>query len=142
MKDRNGAVAATVEPGNTDQQNENDSECWAAYRHRKVMRLLDRGYTVDPWTSCGHWLQVVAFSDDYTRPRFIATVKFFYQPSSFGIDGGRISKLGIQTIEEGSPCRFRPGEFLFSFERGLDIDRLDERFDAKRFYDSLIEELN
>ena len=40
------------------------------------------------------------------------------EPSQFGIDGGKISKLTIRRLSDG--------EELYNYDRGLDFDILDE----------------
>ena len=41
--------------------------------------------------------------------------KHFDEPSRFGIDGGRISKLMLK----------RNGEIVYNFDRGLDVEPVD-----------------
>lgn len=84
----------------------------------------------------------------YARePELRAMIKFFREPSQFGIDQGRISKLTIQVRTEDPLAKVvgRPHEAvttLFNYDRGDDVDRLDEHPQAKVLYDLVIEELN
>ena len=44
--------------------------------------------------------------------------KHYDEPSQFGIDGGKISKLTIRRLSDGKE--------LYNYDRGLDFDILDE----------------
>ena len=57
-------------------------------------------------------------------------VKHYEEGSSYGIDGGRISKLSIRKNDSE----------LYSYERGLDFDHLDT--DGKAVYAKLLKMFN
>ena len=46
--------------------------------------------------------------------KFLFDIKHFDEPSRFGIDGGRISKLGVMTATRGT--------LAFRYDRGWDIE--------------------
>jgi hypothetical protein len=57
-------------------------------------------------------------------------LKSWEQPSHFGIDNGRISKLSIR----------QNGTELYNFDRGLDFDELDD--DGRITYKQLLAKYN
>jgi hypothetical protein len=57
-------------------------------------------------------------------------MKSYDSPSEFGINEGRISKLIIK----------KDGRILFSFERGVDVDKMDDG--ARDLYEYLMDEFN
>ena len=62
---------------------------------------------------------------------FQASIVHFEQPSHFGINGGRISKMFIQN--------YKTGEIVCNYDRGWDKIPTTE---VKAFYDELLEKLN
>ena len=58
--------------------------------------------------------------------------KHYDEPSPFGIDGGKISKLTI--------CRLQDDKELYNYDRGLDFDILDE--DGKAAYHIILTKYN
>ena len=69
------------------------------------------------------------YADD--TDRFEASVVCFEQPSPFGIDGGRISKLFIQDKSNG--------KFVCSYDRTWNVKPTS---DVKAFYEEILNTLN
>ena len=89
----------------------------------------------------GEKIRVIARSSDgwitFKKNNFIAQIKIYDEPSEFGIDGGRISKLVItkQSIGWNNP--------LISYDRGWDkkITKTTSR-NAIKFYKTILKNFN
>ena len=71
-------------------------------------------------------------SEESINGKYVATILSFDQPSRYGIDGGKISKLTIQDKKNKS-------RWLCNFDRGWDIEPEDE---VRDFYDEIIKKYN
>lgn len=139
-----GDTGEIVSPGSEKTPTgEISNESWAAYKLKKGRGLSARGYRVYATSTSDHWMRVVIPQGRIYCPRRVwADVKFFSEPSEYGIDGGRISKLTIETIMEIGVGGFRPGKTLFCFERGPMVNRLKWNRKANQLYGDLLRELN
>lgn len=129
---------------------------WNIYRQQRIEALQQQGYLVSTPTHDDHWLSVGAIGTpgtpgspaaSHAESYLAAEVKCFQEPSRYGIDEGRISKLSIARYERPT-CRQlflrsrpEPTE-LYNFDRGLDYDRLKDDDAARRFYQDLLDQLN
>lgn len=123
-------------------------EEWTQYVKRKAISFVEHGYSVEWFPDGNNWMHVYLPERSYARkPELRATVKFFNKPSEFGIDNGRISKLCVQLRSENAMAKVRGGPYeqvdtLFNYDRGPDVDRLNEHAGAKDLYDLIVRELN
>lgn len=120
---------------------------WNTYRQQRIEALQQQGYLVRPLALDDTWLNVGAIESPTAESYLGSQVQFFQEPSRFGIDEGRISKLSIARYERPT-CRQlflrsrpEPTE-LYNFDRGLDYDRLKDDDAARQFYQDLIDVLN
>lgn len=67
-----------------------------------------------------------------TKVGFEYWAKHYDEPSQYGIDAGRISKLTIKRLSDGKT--------VYNFDRGLDLDNLDA--DGKAAYAIILEKYN
>lgn len=74
--------------------------------------------------------------------RLHASIKLFHEPSRFGINQGRISKLTIWQSHEESMQTVPRSLTLFSYDRGTDVNMLNKNTAAKDFYDQILTFLN
>jgi hypothetical protein len=111
-------------------------EQWKAYKQAKAVRFVQHGYAVEWSPDASNSMMVYSPRRHATGQREIrAGVLFFAEPSKFGIDGGRISKLHIGV---GAFSR----QTLYNYDRGLDVDRLSENPAAQALFDIVLAELN
>lgn len=61
-----------------------------------------------------------------------AWLKVYDTPSKYGIHGGFVSKIQIRFADE----------WLYNFDRGLDIDELDRHEGARDFFDLILSAAN
>jgi len=120
---------------------------WVAYKKRKAHAFVERGYSVEWYPDAGGWMDFY-LPQRKNRYELRASVKFFQQPSKYGIDGGRISKLSVM-LRETDPIKRVPGEsfyeatrVLYHYDRGLDFDDLAGQTRGRRLYDAVLDELN
>ena len=124
-----------------------DDSSWATYKQEKAITFVKHGYSVTWYPDEDNWMDI--YTPERTplhRPEIRASVKFFPEPSKYGINEGRISKLAIQIrqVDLMAQVAGRPYEAVdtvFNFDRGADVDRLDEDPNAKRLYDLVLREL-
>lgn len=123
-------------------------ERWIEYKRTKAHGFVDRGYSVE-WTTDGNnWMGVyIPQRHDRKEPELRATAKIFEEPSEFGINGGRVSKLTIQTqyvdlIEKVLGKAPENVVTLFNYDRGDDVNRIAPGSKAERLYRDVIEILN
>jgi hypothetical protein len=120
---------------------------WKAYKRAKAKRFVELNYSVAWYPDGTNWMDIYIPERHHAKqPELRAEVKFFSEPSKYGINGGRISKLTIQTRTEDllSKAVGRPYEkieTLFNYDRGPDIDRLDENPKARKLYEHVLAEL-
>lgn len=123
-------------------------ESWKRQIQRKAIEFVENGYSVAWYPDGYNWMDVYVPERWYARqPELRASLKFFNEPSNFGIDGGCISKLTIQLRHQDPIAQFRgrPHEqvvTLFNYDRGLEIDRLSAHADARHLYDLVVRLLN
>lgn len=125
-------------------------EAWKAYKRTKAHAFVERGYSVS-WYPDGHgWMSVYLPERHHAgTPEIRAEAKFYSEPSQFGIEGGKISKLSILTTKtdvlldvlslgkQGTRT-----ETLYNYDRGLEVDHLHTNPQARALYDAILEELN
>jgi len=123
-------------------------ERWKRYVQDKAVTFVRNGYSVAWYPDGYNWIDVFIPERWYARePELRASVKFFNQPSKFGIEGGCISKLTIQLRHQDPIARVRgrPHEqvvTLFNYDRGAEIDRLGAHAEARSLYDLVLKFLN
>lgn len=119
---------------------------WIAYKHIKAAMLQQQGYEVRGGAARDHWLNVGAAGA--TPDHFYhANVQFYQEPSRYGIDDGKVSRLWIARYEVPTWIDVfhsnRPGHsVVYNFDRGEDVDSLKQHSKAKELYQALIELLN
>jgi hypothetical protein len=69
--------------------------------------------------------------DEKTGTEYFFWAKHFDEPSHFGIDNGRISKLSIKRVSDN--------KFVYNFDRGEDLPLADE---AKEVYAEILRRFN
>jgi hypothetical protein len=121
---------------------------WVAYKKRQAERIRDHGYAARWSSHDGEWLEI-AYREPALPGQSVlhASVKFFMEPSEYGIDGGRVSKLMVRRHRSdllaevlGQPRR--PAAILYSYDRGLDTDDLDDDRAARNFFQAILDVLN
>lgn len=121
---------------------------WVAYKKRKAHAFVDRGYSVEWSPDMDAWMGVyLPERHERRRPEVRADVKFYAEPSGYGIDNGRIAKLSIVTsrtdlIAQAMGRPFESIRVLYNYDRGLDVDRLATDREAQRLYRAVLDELN
>lgn len=128
-------------------EDEYDAE-WRAYKLDKAMTMVLYEYSVE-WTPIdANWMTVYTPGCPLEeRSELRAAAKFYMDPSKYGIDGGRISKLYIQEVDHslletllGQPAAKR--RTVFAYDRGPDFNHLDEHPAAQTLHNLLLQELN
>lgn len=123
-------------------------EAWKRYKQKKALAFVERGYSVGWYPDGDGWISVYHPERWHARaPEVRADIKVFGRASRYGIDGGMVSKL---TIAERRTDILRnllgPGgetvRVLYNYDRGLDVDRLDESPAATALYRGILDELN
>lgn len=131
--------------GDSDTWNLDD---WVAYKKRKAHAFVDRGYSVEWSPDMYAWMAFyLPERPERRRPEIRADVKFYTDPSDYGIDGGRIPKLSIVStrtdpIAEVMGRQHEISRILYNYDRGLDVDKLAKDREAQRLYRAVIDELN
>lgn len=121
---------------------------WEEYKRAKAHAFVDRGYSVEWSPDEGHWMKVyIPQRSEDRKPSIEAMAKIYEQPSKFGIDGGRISKLSIQTsyvdvIKKVLGHTYEQVVTLYNYDRGPDVDRLRPGTRAHRLFRDVIDVLN
>jgi len=120
---------------------------WVGYKLRKALCFVARGYSVEWFPDEEGWMDVYVPERHHVQaPGLRATARFFSEPSQFGIDAGRVSKLSIARTwsDPIATALGHPGkrEWVFNYDRGADIDRLSDDATAQRLYRAVLEELN
>ncbi len=123
-------------------------EAWKQYKREKALKFIQRGYSVE-WSPDGHGVMAVYLPERHyaEKPEVRADIKFFSEPSKFGIQGGKVSKLSIHVRRSDILLKVLGGEHdavetLYNFDRGQDVDRLNELTEARRLFDAIYDELN
>lgn len=121
---------------------------WTRYKKQKALRFVELGYSVAWYPDGDNWMDVYTPERMHAHePEIRASVKFFSDPSQYGIDRGKISKLTIQAREVDLMAKAlgRPYETvvsLFNYDRGLDVDCLYEKPAAMTLYEDVVRRLN
>ena len=122
-------------------------EQWKQYKKQKALKFVEEGYSVEWYPDGNGWMDVYTPERGHAcQPEIRASVKFFAEPSQFGMNKGRISKLSIQVrsvdlIAKVAGHPYETVDTLFNYDRGGDVDRLKENLQAKRLYDIVVGEL-
>lgn len=124
-----------------------EADPWPAYRSRCVERLVGAGFSVEPAGRRSHWIEVATFGSPRSESYLAAGALAFQDPSEFGLERGRISKLWITryfrpTCRELYFKESAASHVLYNFDRGPDIDRLDTDKAAAKMYRTLVDILN
>lgn len=123
-------------------------ERWIEYKTEKAVEFVRGGYSVEWLPDGSNWICVYKPGCEVDEtPEFRAHAKFYMEPSKYGIDNGRISKLCIQQIRRSLPEIMggkgtRPVWTLYNYDRGLDVDLLDESPPARELYEAVLRVLN
>lgn len=129
------------------EKNRRELSAWKAYKREKAKRFIEQNYSVAWYPDGSNWMDIFTPERHHARqPELRAIAKFYRDPSAYGIDGGRISKLTILTTSEdilakavGRP--YETIEVLFNYDRGPDVNRLARNARARRLYDTVLQEL-
>ena len=123
-------------------------ERWIRYKKECAVEFVLEGYSVEWQSDATNWLCVYKPGCPVEeRPEFRAHAKFYMEPSRYGIDNGRISKLLLQQIRPTLPEILggkgsQPVWTLYNYDRGLDVDILDESPPARELYETVLSVLN
>ncbi|MCC6678621.1 MAG: hypothetical protein IT436_15920 [Phycisphaerales bacterium] len=123
-------------------------EAWKQYKQRKALAFVGHGYSVSWYPDGDAWMEVYLPERHHAEtPEILADIKFFRDPSSFGIDGGRVSKLCItrrrtDVVKQAMGRPYERVEDLFNYDRGPDTDRLRKSVEARKLYQIVLRELN
>lgn len=123
-------------------------EAWKEHKREKAIAFVQRGYSVE-WSPDGApRMSVYLPQRHYARePELRAEVQAYRDPSHFGIDGGRISKLLIRRtrvdiLAQAIGAPYETVEVFYNYDRGPDLDRLATDALARRLFDDVVRELN
>ncbi len=122
-------------------------EDWKKYKQEKATAFVSLGYSVSWYPDGDNWMEVYhPQRHQANEPELRASIKFFRDPSRFGIDGGRVSKLTIVTrdvdiLQKVMGRPYETVETLFNYDRGADIDILDGHVSARKLCDIVLETL-
>jgi len=76
------------------------------------------------------WIEAIVYG------RWV-TAKVYNEPSTFGINNGRVSKLAISKTDSRDPdAEFFP-QMAYNYDRGLDFDNLEEEGLLEKIVDML-----
>ena len=118
---------------------------WIEYKRGKVTSFVRDGWSVGWYPDASNWMYVFTPPRPHSeRPGYLASVMFFGKPSPYGIDGGAVSKLRIQR-SSASLESFLYGphtEIVYNYDRGHDVNRLEQHPEGRRLYDAVIRGLN
>jgi hypothetical protein len=123
-------------------------DAWKKYKQRKALAFVEHGYSVEWYADGDTWMDIYLPQRDHAgTPEVRASIKFFGKPSKYGIGGGMISKLSIQRrradlLGKVVGNAWERVETLYNYDRGIDVDRLDEDPAAHALYNTILEELN
>jgi len=123
-------------------------DAWKAYKQRKALAFVERGYSIAWYADADGWIDVYEPQRDHANmPEIRASVKFYGKPSEYGIDGGMVSKLMITETWRDPLAHLLDGpservNVVFNYDRGPDVNRLESHPRARRLYDAVLDELN
>lgn len=124
---------------------------WKEYCLDKGQEFLEAGYLVEmPDESSPHWMHVdTPHGKGPDNLGASASAKFYYKPSKYGINEGKVSKLTIdvwpEDEEEGEQPSAADREGVYSYERdfeGPEVNKLDQYPIAQELYETVLEVLN
>lgn len=90
----------------------------------KIVKISD---VPSAWNNGGNWKKIIPEEE---RAELNADILQFHEPSKYGINGGRISKLCITN---------KKGDWLANYDRGWDVEPTEE---IKEFYHEILEQFN
>jgi len=95
------------------------------------------------WDGCSNHIKITKFLGNIGEDRMliIASTKIFRLKSTYGINNGRISKLSIYWRGD-YPNQFVNHKSFFNYDRGDDVNKLDENKEARLLYDFIIKYFN
>jgi len=120
---------------------------WKAYKRAKAKRFVELNYSVAWYPDGSNWMDVFVPERHHAKQAELrAEVKFYREPSNYGIGGGRISKLTIMTrrtdpLAQVAGQAYETIETLFNYDRGPDVDRFHENPKARKLYEHVLREL-
>lgn len=123
-------------------------EAWKRYKKTKAIAFVERGYSVEWYPDGENWMGIYMPERHYARAAETrAEVKFYGHPSSYGIDGGMVSKLSITSTTTHAIRQLLEGRgsltrMLYDYDRGLSVNRLEASPEGQRLYNAILEELN
>jgi len=136
----------TGEESSEEQQNRLK---WKEYCLDRAQEFVEEGYLVEmPDEKTPRWMHIYTPQEKVIdKERASAGAKFYYKPSRYGINEGRVSKLTIDVWpdkeEEQPPVADR--ELVYSYERdfeGPEINELDQHLVAQELYETVLKILN
>lgn len=117
---------------------------WMTYKHQKTLAIEDRGYLVRPGDPKENWLYIGHVSSPRAESYLSAKVQFFQEPSSHGIEEGRISRLDLRRYNRLVCAELFRGitarsSRLYAYDRGESINHLASDRRAATMYRDLLE---
>jgi len=116
---------------------------WKDKKKEYATELVKLGYGV-LWSYSGEpWITVRLQDIDDEHTLIQIQCKCFLNPSTFGINDGRISKMDIRTYQD-YPYK-QNLELLYNFDRGFDFDKIKEsefRALVQTMFDDVIRIIN
>lgn len=117
---------------------------WKIYKQQKALALEERGYLVRLGDPKYNWLDAAYIRSPRAESYLVAELQFFQEPSSHGIDHGRISRLNLRrydriTCEDLFRGITARSTCLYAFDRGEWRNELASDRSAAKMYRDLIE---
>lgn len=106
---------------------EQESERLRKHLHRILAAFQNQGWEAEV-VSEGNWIRVEQASVLSPGERLTAFLKVFADPSKYGLQDGRISKLNILSH----------GRLLYNYDRGLDFNDLARAPHAEAFFYAIL----
>jgi hypothetical protein len=110
---------------------------FAAYMQEKCAELYARGWWVY-WDEESNWVHIKKNQMKGDRLVLECCAKVFSEPSSFGINNGRISKLQIWEHSDYPNPTINHRTF-YNYDRGLDTNDFKRNKLAKKLFDHMME---
>lgn len=116
---------------------------WKHYKRRTALALVARGYSVEWYPDGTNRIDVyVPERLNAGTPEVRARVQFYMEPSRFGINGGRISRLRILELNSSAIERSTRAETVFCYDRNGQFDHLFEHPVALELYRTVVDVLD
>lgn len=117
---------------------------WKMYKQQKALALEERGYLVGLGDPYSNWLHVGHMLSPLAESYLAAQLYFFQEPSSYGLDQGRISRLDLRrhdrlTCEDLFRGITARSTCLYAFDRGETQNSLATDQRAVRMYRDIVE---